>query len=191
MEKSFVAIRSLHRESPLVREGNLAFDQAPPGGLTGLILEADRRSRYDSPEHFMETCLGRTHLNRGNIGQDSLIYRGLDGTVIAARYEASGTFTEPVYDWGYGPVHPVVIPATPPFRQPEWPGGEGHGRIPSWKVNGVAAGLEGSWPVYGGPGLHIGGGLLEMQDLEGNSYRVDYTGRLPLFSMNGNAISNP
>jgi hypothetical protein len=111
--------------------------------------------------------------------------------VIQIRYGLNGTFNEPVYDWGYGPLQPLVIPASPPFRQPEWPSGEGHGRIPVWKVNGIPVDLEARWPVYDGPDLTVGTGILELRNPEGDTYRVDYTGSLPVFYENGKLIDRP
>jgi len=40
---------------------------------------------------------------------------------LRARFGTAGTYTEPEYDWGL---------------QPDWPSGEGHGRVPSLWVNG-------------------------------------------------------
>ncbi len=191
LEQCYVAVRSLHLTTPQVVDGCRAFDRAPAGQLSGLILEADRSGRYTSFENFVGVYLDRTSLTRDFIRQDSLVYTGLEGTVIQARYGHSGSFSEPIYDWGFGPDQPQVIPTSPPYLQPSWPAGEGHGRLAMWYVNGIPEDLEAGWPVYGGPDLTVENGILELRDLNNNTYRVDYTRPIPMFFRNGESIQTP
>ena len=186
LEKSYAAIRSLARSVPEVREGKYAVDRAPCGRICGLVLEVLPAADFGSFREFRKTYLKRTELDcSGLVSHERVRYRAYDQRLIEVNYRDSGTFTEPIYDWGYGVTVPLVIQTTPPFIQPEWPRGKGHGRLACWSVNGDPVDLATPWKVYGGPHLEVGEGILTVRDDSGNIYRVEIRGKVPEFTRNG------
>jgi len=192
LERCYAAIRSLADPFPLVMEGKYAVDRAPPGMVCGLLLEVLPASQFESFREFRQKYPGRTALDRSRLAElDRICYTAYDQTQIEATYREKGTFTEPIYDWGYGVTVPLVIQTSPPFVQPRWPEGKGHGRIASWSVNGNTVDLDTIWPVYSGPHLEIGKGVLTIRDGSGSVYCVDFRGEIPEFSRNDVTLTNP
>lgn len=185
LERSYAAIRSLAGQAPRVMEGQYAVDRAPPGSVCGLLLEVLPASDFVGFGEFREHYLVRTNLDRSQLDSfDRIRYTAYNQTVIEVDYRDKGTFTEPIYDWGYGVTTPLVVQTSPPFIQPQWPEGKGHGRIARWRVNGKPVDLDTAWPVYGGSHLEVSEGMLTVKDGSGNVYRVDYTGKIPVFTLN-------
>ena len=54
----------------------------------------------------------------------------------------------------------------------------------SFLFHGKPVDLDTAWPVYGGSHLEVSEGMLTVKDGSGNVYRVDYTGKIPVFTLN-------
>lgn len=187
LEKSWLAIRSVRDDQPSELHssdnGNYQYTtvSAPKSSVCGLIMEVAGKSEYSSFTNFQEEIIQKTRLENGELeSSNKLTYTGLKGDKITCKYNVSGNFFEPLFDWGYGPEEPKVIQTSPPFIQPEWPKGKGHGKIASWSVNDSKVELEKSWAVYEGPHLFIGNGKLKLNAGK-EVYEIDYTGNLPIF----------
>ncbi|MFW5877604.1 MAG: hypothetical protein ACOCUP_00685 [bacterium] len=159
---SYVAIASLHQQNPVSENTNVFIDYAEPGKLCGLVLEVAEKSEYEALQGYIESY----NQNPGRLKTDNdeaeLTYQSMKGFELKVRYTKAGTFTEPVYDWGYGPLLPSHIQQSPPFVQPSWPEGRGHGRVPSVWVNGKRKYTEDNPPVYSGPYLKIDRGNINL-----------------------------
>jgi hypothetical protein len=184
MERVYLAIRYLQLETPAALNDHGAYrltkDTAPDGNLTGIVLEVCEKSDFASFIDFMNKILDNTSLIK-DLANDRLTYTSYSGDVLDITYEKEGTFSEPIYDWGYGPTTPMVIHRSPPFLQPDWPSGSGHGTRPTFYLNDSLTDFNTPWPVYSGPNFRLDQGILELNDTLGNIYRVDYTENLPLF----------
>jgi hypothetical protein len=153
------------------------------GKVCGFVLEVANRSAYGSFENFRAIILQKTNLDRTLLDTDNTIsYSASNGDIIEATYVVNGRITEPMFDFGYGVQKPQLILKSPPWRQPEWPSGEGYGRIANWKVNNQPVDLKRYWPVYEGPGIFIGKGRLELNVAGITSYTIDYTKAVPVFN---------
>ncbi len=135
LDYTWLAIRSLNQATPLVEENRLVVDHGPPGQLTGLILEVyPKEGRRDFFKYIFE------YLEATRLAIDpetrELVYQTLDQDKLSITYQSAGSFIEPIYDWGYGPQEARYIQTSPPWIQPDWPAGEGYGRIPEFRVNG-------------------------------------------------------
>jgi hypothetical protein len=188
LEKTWLAIRSVRNDRPSVlkysenKEYRYTSVEAPKGSVCGMILEASLKSEYTDFQAYQEAVLQKTKLKNEELEvHNAVTYTGLNGDTIKCRYNVSGSFYEPLFDWGYGPTEPMVIHTSPPFIQPKWPKGKGHGKIASWWVNGKEVRTDQPWPVYDGPRLFIGEGRLELTAGE-QMYEIDYTGDLPVFN---------
>ncbi len=182
LDHSYLAVRSISGDRPALKDENLIVDQAPVGALTGLILEVHPADEFDDFDSFQQSYSNRTKLDRtGLTEKDEIIYTTMSGDRITMRYREEGSFTEPLYDWGYGPDTAMVIPGAPPFRQPEWHSGKGYGRLAQWWVNEQYIDLQEKWPVYCGPQLKLSDSVLVLGNGGTEEYRVDYSGELPVF----------
>lgn len=186
MDSNYVAIRSIAQVAPTYTSANDNYalkDAAPQGNLCGLILEVGSKKEYASFVAFQDAIITNSSLNKTNIATDNIVYTSANGDVLNIQYNSSGTFTEPIYDWGYGPVTQQFSQTSPPFIQPTWPSGEGFGRLASWSVNGNALDFENSkWSVYDGPNLQLKNSVLRLDDGVSMPYLIDYTGSLPIYS---------
>jgi len=184
LEKVYLAIRYLQLEAPAALNDHGAFrltkDSGADGHLTGIVLEVCEKTEFSGFIDFRNKILAGTSLVK-DMENDRFTYTNYYGDVLGITYEEEGTFTEPIYDWGYGPTNPLVIHRSPPFIQPDWPSGVGHGTRASFSVNDSIIDMEAEWPVYSGPNFRLDNGILELNDTLGNIYRVVYTGNLPVF----------
>jgi hypothetical protein len=165
---AFVAIRSLDGDAPKITQRNGVYTvevTAARGGFNGLILEAVPVEDFPDFQTFMERILsaGPDHTFDADRGRVS--YLSLAGDRLDVAYQTAGSWTEPQYDWGYGwtTYGGVPIPAMPPARFPDWPSGEGEGRVPSIAVNGRTINLDTDWPTYSSEVIASGGGTLRLQ----------------------------
>jgi hypothetical protein len=188
LENVFLAIRSVHQQQPSLPEATGDFykitDVASPGVLSGFVLEAGNREDFSSFEDYKKQVLEKTSLDKSQAATaNKLMYKNLKGDMLEVAYTEEGTFTEPIYDWGYGVTDPMVIITSPPFVQPQWPGGKGHGKLAKWTVNGEKVALKDDWPVYEGPHVVLENSKLILSHPDaGKSYTVDYSGAYPKFS---------
>ncbi len=192
MDSNYVAIRSIAQTAPTyasVTDNYALKDAAPQGNLCGLILEVGSKKEYASFVVFQDAIIDNSSLNKTNISADNIVYTSAKGDVLNIQYNSSGTFTEPLYDWGYGPVTRQLAQKSPPFIQPTWPTGEGFGRIASWSVNGTSVDMTNSkWSVYDGPNLQLKNSILRINDGLTQAFEIDYTGTLPVYK-SGNYAS--
>ncbi|MBV5343736.1 hypothetical protein JZU68_09105, partial [bacterium] len=177
MDSNYVAIRSIAQTAPTFTTAtdNYALkDAATQGNLCGLILEVGSKKEYASFVAFQDAIIANSSLNKTNIATDNM---------LNIQYNSSGTFTEPLYDWGYGPTTPQVAQKSPPFVQPTWPNGEGCGRIASWSVNSVPVDFTNAkWGVYDGPNFSLKNSVLRITDGNNQTMEIDYTGTLPVYN---------
>ena len=171
------AIQYSTDSSMLISEVN-----APVGELCGFVMEVANRSKYLNLREFEKDILKHTHISYPQfLKKDYLIYKSLMGDQLNIQYQERGTFTEPMFDFGYGVTMPTHIPTAPPFIMPQWPKGKGHGKIASWKVNGERLNLKKKWAVYQGEYLTIKDGEMWLGTGD-QRYHIDYTGILPVFT---------
>ncbi len=191
MDSNYVAIRSIAQTAPTYATAtdNYALkDAAMQGNLCGLILEVGSKKEYTTFVAFQDAIIANSSLNKINIATDNIVYTSAKGDVLNIQYNSSGTFTEPIYDWGYGPVTRQLTQKSPPFIQPNWPTGEGFGRLASWSVNGTAVDFSNSkWNVYDGPNLQLKNSILRLNDGLSQPFEIDYTGALPVYNSGGYA----
>ena len=186
MDSNYVVIRSIAQVAPTFTTAtdNYALkDAATQGNLCGLILEVGSKKEYSSFVAFQDAILANSSLNKANIGSDNISYTSAKGDVLNIQYNSSGTFTEPLYDWGYGPITQQSAQKSPPFIQPTWPTGEGCGRIASWSVNDVPVDFTNyKWGVYDGPNFSLKNSVLRLNDGKNQTMEIDYTGLLPVYN---------
>ena len=197
MDSNYVAIRSLVRTAPrigIVTDNFDVVDSAAVGNLCGLVLEVGSKLEYSSFADFQSKIISLTSLNKAQIGTDKISYTSAFGDVIDVQFNAAGTFTEPLFDWGKGPITKQLLQKSPPFIQPTWPTGAGHGRVASWSVNAVPLDMTNSkWAVYEGPHFSLKNSILRLYNGTADSLRIDYTGTLPVYvslTTNNNNIRN-
>lgn len=187
LEKSYVAVQSLNQKSPVLTT-NYAQDNAPNGQLCGLVLEIVEASDYASFADFQTAVINKAGLDVSQLANDKVTYTTLNDDVIVTNYQEEGAFTEPIYDWGYGPQEASLIHTSPPFIQPTWPIGKGHGRLASWTVNGTAVDLSADWGVFDGDNFYVKNDILKLFDGD-KFYQVDFVDTLPIFSVSSDDIS--
>ncbi len=177
-EKSYAAIRSIDglRPTPLAdAEGGGMMSttvQREKGKLCGLVIEVANKDDFDSFVDFQNGIKEKSFLINERLEEDIITYQGINGDNIRVHYQDSGEFTEPIMDFGYGVEEPKVIQKSPPFKQPEWPKGKGHGKIAEWFVNDKLVDLNDYWPVFKGPNLYVGKGKLMLDNNKGTCYSV-------------------
>ncbi|MEM6380547.1 MAG: hypothetical protein AAF705_20350, partial [Bacteroidota bacterium] len=192
LEKTWVVIQSI-RANPTgafqtfqTKKDTFYFSsvEEEKGKVCGFVLEVIEKKDCLSLQELKDKILPKIELDYALLDkEDRLIYTSSRGDQLDVVYQKTGTFRAPLFDWGYGNEEPMIIPSTPPIRQPEWPEGEGHGKIARWEINGEFEDLSSRWPVYGGPQVEIGKHQLYLFDQE-KEYRIDFTGSKPVFSNN-------
>lgn len=190
--KTFVAIRSIRRANPTspVNEGSnnsrlLVTDYGLPDTLCGFIVEASEASIHSSFSAFQTTYLSQTTLVK-DLANNALTYTNMLGEVIAAQFTVNGegSFSEPIYDWGYGPTQQLVIQSSPPFVQPSWnmTGVPNMGRIATYSVNNIQDQAT-NYSIFNGPNLQLTGRVLRFSD-GSDFYQVDFSGVNPNWTTN-------
>jgi hypothetical protein len=186
MDSNYVAIRSIAQIAPTVSTASDNFglvDAATTGSLCGLILEVGSKLEYSSFADFQTKINSLSSLNKAQIASGKITYTSAVGDVLDVQFMSSGTFTEPLYDWGTGPVKPQLSQTSPPYVQPTWPIGEGFGRIANWSVNTAPMDFTNSkWAVYDGPNFSLKQSVLKLNDGAGKTMEIDYSGNLPVYN---------
>lgn len=185
LDSNYVSIRSLAQSAPTVASATDNYgikDAAAKGELCGLILEVGSKRDYASVADFKAAIIANTSLDKSQLGSGRVIYKNLNGELISMQYNSNGTFTEPMFDWGYGPSTPQHAQKTPPFVQPQWPQGEGYGRVPAWKINNTEVATNTIWPVYKGKNFELNNHILRVYAGQSDSLRIDFSGNLPVYS---------
>jgi hypothetical protein len=180
LDPVFLAVRSLSRAAPARPAPGVLDDAAPRGEVAGLVLEAGERPEFAGLEDFREAVLARTRLDRGRPGEGRILYRNLAGESVEVAYAVEGSFMEPGYDMVYGVTKPVAFIQGADWRQPDWPQGEGHGRVPTLTVDGERVFPRDDLPHVDGPLLHHEGSVMRVE-AGGATCRVDYSGERPVF----------
>ncbi len=187
MEQTLLAVRPIG--SPTMGPIQYSIDSsmlfaevaAPVGKLCGFVMEVANRNKYSSLKDFENDMLEHIKLTYPRfLKKDYLIYKSLTGDQLNVQYQEWGTFTEPMFDFGYGVTTPTHIPTAPPFMMPQWPKGKGHGKVALWWINGKNVNTHDLWPVYEGPHFSVKNGVLKLM-AEKMYYEVDYTGDFPVF----------
>lgn len=186
LEKTFVAVRSLAQDSASATEAESTSrtritDAAPVGNHVGLVLEVANADDHASFEAFQNAIISAAGLDKTQLSNGIVSYTSLQGDVLSMQYQSNGTYTEPIYDWGWGPTSALALSTAPPFLAPTFPSGESHGRIATMSFNGQAQDLNTPWPVFDGPNLKMDNNTLRLET-DQNFYQVDYTGNLPVFT---------
>ncbi|MFW6249001.1 MAG: hypothetical protein ACOC4J_04440 [Bacteroidota bacterium] len=154
------------------------IDQAEPGKLCGFVLEVFDEDEFEDFQHFRNTFAGKVDLS--GISSGKVGYTSHNKQQIQMQFKTEGFFTEATYDWGYGATEPRSFITSPPFRQPQWPSGEGYGTLPEVFVNNVRVDFESEKPVFDGPDMKLIKRLLMVSDGH-QIHTVDYSGDLPTF----------
>lgn len=177
---SFVSFTTLSGSPPVVMTGKLV-DVAPRDTVAGFAMEVANASDHASFEHFIEACLANNLSVPAESAPLEFTYQTLKGDVMTFRYTTAGSWREMLVDWGSGVQEKRVGFNTTDWKQPDWPSGEGHGRIPGLSVNGTRWPPAPSKAILSGPYLHLDERKLTIEGLHGTRYRVDYSGALPVF----------
>lgn len=190
MERVFVALRSIGQDSGAIRNETNArlqlVDSASYGSLCGLIVEARNASEFSSFGNFQDSILIKTSLDKSQMAAGIITYTNLKGEQIEATYQANGQFDEPVYDWGYGVTSQSINQNLAAWQIPTWAAGPNNGRVPTWKINGVAANT--TYTGIEGPNVLYRNNIARLQDV-GRFYNIDYTGPLPVFTTNTTGLA--
>ncbi len=152
----------------------------PPGGFGGFVLEVGSRREHGDLAGFRGQILERDRRAPPALGTDGRVtLENLHGQRIEFAYETNGTYVEPEFDWGFGAEKEggYTIMAMPPFRFPVWPSGEGHGRVPSIRVDGRPLQVYFGNGPYEGPNVMVRDGLLTVTDGR-ETHRIDWLGNL-------------
>lgn len=160
-------------------KNNSFITQAALGKIAGQVLEAFEKDSFNNFASFVAQMSAAGKYER--LSDNEILYYTSGGDKLRVKYSSKGTFIEPIYDWGYGPVEPQLYMTSPPYEQPEWPVENGYGRIADWWVNNTPVDLTQKWPVYSGPGIYVNEGLMVLENNE-KKYTVDYSGKLPQFA---------
>jgi hypothetical protein len=182
--ETYLAFRTLSGSPPDLEPGRL-IDTAPRDEVSGFILEVANASEFSSYEAFIEKVIENNISFAESRSELEFNYKTLEGNDLVFTYNTSGTWREMIFDWGSGVVEQRVGFNTTDWKQPEWPSGEGHGRIPSLRVNGEEMRWTEQAPVLSGPFLHLNEKILRIEDPDGPAYEVDYSATLPVFTSNG------
>ncbi len=179
----YIAVRSIRAAQPGLNAANRAFtDTASADQLFGLVMEVGTAAEHGTFADFRAAVTADTALDlSARDSHNRIAYTTLSGDEITATYQTSGSWTEPDYDWNFGVTTPggVALLHAADWRQPDWPQGEGHGRQPTWSVDGKPEDT-GSWDVLDGPRLRLRDSRLDILAEGEPVYSVDYSGNLPV-----------
>ncbi|MGB9746819.1 MAG: hypothetical protein ACPLXM_07835 [Bacteroidales bacterium] len=155
------------------------INSSPMGKLCGFIIEIADTSQYKDADAFCNAIIRKSKYKQ--LSANSIFYRTSEGTELKFTYESMGSFMEASSDWGYGLETPSVFVDPLLLKQPQWPAGEGLGRIPSLEINGRRVDFSATWPVLEGPGISISDGILVIS-YPWETYCVDFSGKIPVFN---------
>ncbi len=157
------------------------------GKMTGFVVEIAKKTEYANINAFYTSLNGRKAVVDVNAGH--LSYNMADGTSLYAEYVSSGSFIEPIFDWGWGPQVPdtkMFAFQTQKFFQPNWSEIINSGRIPDFKINNVALDLSVSpgneWSIFDSPVFQVKNNKLLIYEASILQYQVDYTGDIPVIN---------
>jgi len=185
MDSNYLAVRSIAQSAPTlttVTDNYNIVDAVSQGNICGLIIEIGSKLDYASFTAFQNNIITNASLDKVNIATGRLVYTSAVGDIIDVQYNSSGSFSEALVDWGYGPTVPQLFQTSPPFIGPTWPSGEGCGRIATWSVNSILVDLTSKWGVYEGNHFSLKNSKLRLDDGAGDTLLIDYTGAVPVYN---------
>lgn len=177
--KVYLVITSLHTPTVTTRAAQsgrqTVQDKSDAGKLSALALEVIEKDDVASLDDLKAATATQTLAQQDD---STVVYTTLTGDRLEATHVGNGTCMEPLFDWGYGATEAVVLMTAPPFCQPEWPVGDGFGKIPALSVNGTPVDYTSPRPVFSGDQLSLDGGILRVKTTD-SYYVVDYSGDAP------------
>ena len=193
MESVFAAVRTIAQDSARrVQEsdGNLNTrfqieDKGDLDQLTGFVIEFANASDFGGNiSQFIGAINSSSFFDKSQAqSTNSIVYKGLNNDTIRVKFRTGSTtdtWTEPVFDWGYGPTSQVINTHSATWLQPAIPAVARTHKIAEWSVNGQNYVTTGPAPIFSGPGLNMDSSVLEFAD--GNArYEIDYRGNAPIF----------
>lgn len=164
-------------------EGDGEFAQfvssAKVGAMCGFVLEFGSEEVDGSYEAFKKNVKKKSKL-KTQTNDLQIAYTSSRGVDLSFTFRREGEFKEPIVDWGYGTTDQHLIIKSPPYIQPDWPQGNGFGKVPELKVKGKKMNLLGDWPLIQGPDVTLKKGVLKI-NVNGSKYEVDYRKDHPKF----------
>ncbi len=177
----YVVFRSLNTSPIQVAEkqGRKVIEELSAAGtLSGWVLELVPVSDFKSEQEFVQAL---TKVKGPEVNSKTLIvrFKGIKANLIEAQFTASGSYSEPLVDWGFGTKVQQIFQTTPPFTQPKWPSGVGFGKMPKI-IKGHTPLKEGEITI--GPSVNFTNGIMDINVEGGSSYQVNFTKDDPVFS---------
>ncbi|MCS7005393.1 MAG: T9SS type A sorting domain-containing protein [Cytophagales bacterium] len=192
--KVYVTVKSIFQNLPIVTTSHSQYnyfrDTATTGNLIGFVVEVFNAEDFAGYTDFKTKVLPKISLDKSQVSSNQITYYTYAGDTLQVQYQPSGTFTEPMFDWGYGPTTQQIIPKSPPFIQPTFPNGIPNGRLATWTVNSVPMNAY-QRAIFKGKYVQLENSILLINDSAGNCYKVDYTGSAPIFSTCGTPNALP
>lgn len=147
------------------------------------VLEVVNANEFKSPDDYAADFNERTAALDAEASNGAITFTSSRGDQINFAYQTSGYPKVVEVDWGFGATTPggFVMMKQPPFQFPEWPGGEGYGRVSTIRVNGDLIDVTNEWPPYFGPLVEQRDRVLTVTDGV-HTYVVDFSGKAPTFS---------
>lgn len=149
-----------------------------PNLLSGWVVEIIASANFQN-EDVLKSKLKTLTAPLVNLKTLTVFYKGLESAEIEAQFTSSGSYTEPLVDWGYGTNQQQVFQSSPPFTQPKWPSGLGFGKFPQI-IKGPKPLKEGQITI--GPAVNFTNSTIDIQAAEGTPYQVDYSKDDPVFN---------
>lgn len=176
----YIVVSSLHDPTISTRaeSGRITLiDESEVGQLASYALEVVEKKDVADYNAFKRKVMQQS-LTLSN--DTTVVYKTLDGNMMQATFNGYGTCIEPLFDWGYGATEPMCMLASPPLRQPEWPTGDGFGKVPTLLVNGEGIDYASSRPVYSGPRYTLDESVLTVEGSDNTVFKVDFSGDKPV-----------
>lgn len=178
---TYLAVRSLGRERPVVERGRLA-DEADFDQIAGFVIEVHSGATEGEGAfaQFQETSMQSSRLDRRALADGRVVFHSQD-RLLEVAFTDAGEWVEPDYDWNFGVAEPRVFLTTDDWIQPDWPSGPMHGRLAQWWVDGQRVDYTTHRAVIDGPGILLKDSVLTIS-LGDEPYVVDFSGAGPRFS---------
>jgi hypothetical protein len=181
---TYISFRTLSGLPPELMPGQL-IDQAQRDEVAGFVTEVANANDHTSFEAFIRKSMENNMAPADKEASLEFHYNTLDGDSLVFTYSTLGTWEEMIVDWGSGVEEKRIGFNTRDWKQPDWPSGEGHGRIPDLMVNGAEWPKLQSTAILSGPFLHLEDSILKIEDTAGHVHCVDYSADTPVFSFTG------
>lgn len=182
-QNTFIGIKTISGKPIQIDKKNTKYkdlkvilDNTSVDSLGGFIVLVDNKENYKNYIQFKESFKS---LNIRKTDK-SIRLLNIKGESLEAVFQTDGKFEEAIVDWGFGTDKQHFSITTPPYVQPLWPSGAGHGKMPKAFCNGNDMLSKLEWPEYESKALSLRNGILEI-NRNGSSYKVDYSGDFPKF----------